>query len=155
MTTPMYRKIADQLRRQIKSGEFEAGTQLPTEQDLQKMYGASSNTIRDAIKQLTTLGLVETKPGQGTFVTLKTDPFVTTLTGNPTEGRGGGEGASYEGPCGRRATWSARERQNRRHRRPRRAVSARPRPSRRAQLARRPAPGRRTRRQRRRRDGTA
>jgi len=111
MTTPMYRRIADQLRRQIKSGEFEAGTQLPAEQDLQKMYGASCNTIRDAIKQLTTLGLVETRPGQGTFVTPKIDPFVTTLTGNPTEGRGGGEGASYEGPCGLRATWSAPERQ--------------------------------------------
>ena len=95
MTTPMYREIADQLRQQIEAGEFEAGTQLPTEQDLQKMHGASRNTIRDAIKQLTTLGLVETRPGQGTFVAPKIDPFVTTLTGNPTEGRGGGEGASY------------------------------------------------------------
>jgi GntR family transcriptional regulator len=95
MTTPMYRDIADQLRQQIDSGEFEAGTQLPTEQDLQKLYSASRNTIRDAIKQLTTLGLVETRPGQGTFVAPKIDPFVTTLTGDPSEGRGGGEGASY------------------------------------------------------------
>jgi len=68
MTTPMYREIADELRQQIESGEFEAGGQLPTEQDLQKLYSASRNTIRDAIKQLTTLGLVETRPGQGTFV---------------------------------------------------------------------------------------
>lgn len=95
MTTPMYREIADELRQQIESGEFEAGEQLPTEQDLQKLYGASRNTIRDAIKQLTTLGLVETRPGQGTFVVPKIDPFVTTLTGEPSEGRGGGEGASY------------------------------------------------------------
>jgi GntR family transcriptional regulator len=95
MTTPMYRDIADQLRQQIEAGEFEAGGQLPTEQDLQKLYNASRNTIRDAIKQLTTLGLVETRPGQGTFVAPKIDPFVTTLTGDPSEGRGGGEGASY------------------------------------------------------------
>jgi GntR family transcriptional regulator len=95
MTTPMYREIADQLREQIEAGEFEAGNQLPTEQDLQKLYNASRNTIRDAIKQLTTLGLVETRPGQGTFVARKIDPFVTTLTGDPSEGRGGGEGASY------------------------------------------------------------
>jgi GntR family transcriptional regulator len=95
MTTPMYREIADQLRQQIEAGEFEAGNQLPTEQDLQKLYNASRNTIRDAIKQLTTLGLVETRPGQGTFVAPKIDPFVTTLTGDPSEGRGGGEGASY------------------------------------------------------------
>jgi GntR family transcriptional regulator len=95
VTTPMYREIADQLRSQIESGDFRAGKQLPTEQDLQKLYGASRNTIRDAIKQLITLGLVETRPGQGTFVVPAVDPFVTTLTGDPTEGRGGGEGASY------------------------------------------------------------
>jgi GntR family transcriptional regulator len=99
MTTPMYRDIADQLRLRIESGEFGSEDteddkgQLPTEQDLQKHYGVSRNTIRDAIKQLITLGLVETKPGQGTFVVAKIDPFVTTLTGSPEEG--GGEGASY------------------------------------------------------------
>jgi GntR family transcriptional regulator len=95
MTTPMYRDIADQLRLQIASGEFKAGEQIPTEGDLQKLYGASRNTIRDAIKQLTILGLVETRPGQGTFVAPEIDPFVTILTGDPGEGRGGGEGTSY------------------------------------------------------------
>ena len=94
MTTPMYQEIADQLRRRIESGEFESG-QLPTEQELQLQYSASRNTIRDAIKQLTTLGLVETRPGQGTFVVPPIDPFVTTLTGNPGTARGGDEGASY------------------------------------------------------------
>jgi GntR family transcriptional regulator len=89
----MYRLIADRLRDQIESGDIEGGKQLPTEQDLQQRYGASRNTIRDAIKQLITLGLVETRPGQGTFVLRKPDPFVTTLTGRPDSG--GGEGASY------------------------------------------------------------
>src|SRR5690348_4896766 len=36
---------------------------------------------------LTTLGLVETRPGQGTFVTEKIHPFVTTLTGDPVSTR--------------------------------------------------------------------
>ena len=95
MTTPMYQDIADQLRERIESEEFESG-QLPTEQDLQSEYSASRNTIREAIKQLTTLGLVETKPGQGTFVVPPIDPFVTTLTtNNPDTARGGDEGASY------------------------------------------------------------
>lgn len=89
MTTPMYREIADELRLRIESGEFGSEDpeddkgQLPTEQDLQKHYGASRNTIRDAIKQLITLGLVETRPGQGTFVIPPVDPFVTTLSGDP------------------------------------------------------------------------
>jgi DNA-binding GntR family transcriptional regulator len=32
--TPLYRKIADQLRRMIESGELRAGTQVPTEDQL-------------------------------------------------------------------------------------------------------------------------
>ena len=83
MTTPMYRDIAEQLRQQIETGKFKSGAQMPTEQDLQVQYSASRNTIREAIKQLTTLGLVETRPGQGTFVVPKVPPFVTALTGPP------------------------------------------------------------------------
>ena len=44
--------------------------------------------MRDAIKRLTNLGLVETKPGQGTFVVQKINPFVTTLTGDARTGQG-------------------------------------------------------------------
>ena len=45
--------------------------------------------MRDAIKLLTTLGLVETKPGQGTFVVRKINPHVTILTTDPKTGPGG------------------------------------------------------------------
>jgi GntR family transcriptional regulator len=55
------------------------GSQLPTELELCAAYGASRNTIRDAVKLLTGLNLVETRPGQGTFVVRKVDPFVTIL----------------------------------------------------------------------------
>ena len=94
MANPMYRQIAEDLRAQIASGDLAAGSQLPTELLLRERYRASRNTVRDAIKWLTTLGLVETKAGQGTFVVEKIDPFVTTLTGSVT-GFGGGEGDLY------------------------------------------------------------
>jgi hypothetical protein len=42
-------------------------------------YRASRNTVRDAIKWLTTRALVETRPGQGAFITETIQP-VTTLT---------------------------------------------------------------------------
>jgi len=95
MADPMYRQIADDLLRQIEDGTLAPGSQLPTELELREQYQASRNTIRDAIKRLTSLGLVETKPGRGTYVTLRIEPFVTTLTGDPTSGAGGDEGASY------------------------------------------------------------
>ena len=83
MGSPMYRQIAEDLREQIESGTIRPGQQLRTELELRDHYGASRNTVRDAIKWLITLGLVETKPGQGTFVVHKIDPFVTTLTADP------------------------------------------------------------------------
>jgi len=83
MANPMYRQIAEDLRAQIEGGDFEPGQQLRTEIELREHYGASRNTVRDAIKLLTTLGLVETKPGQGTFVVRKMEPYITTLTGSP------------------------------------------------------------------------
>ena len=76
MAEPMYRHIAEDLRTKIESGELEHGVQLATEAEpFMKQYAASRNTVRDAIKWLTTLGIVETRPGQGTFVVEKINPF--------------------------------------------------------------------------------
>jgi GntR family transcriptional regulator len=95
MANPMYRQIAEDLRGQIESGELQPGQQLETELELRDRFRASRNTVRDAIRWLTALGLVESRPGQGTFVLDKIDPFVTTLTGDPTGPGGGTEGAAY------------------------------------------------------------
>jgi GntR family transcriptional regulator len=80
MADPLYRQIADDLRRRIESGELEPGSQLPTELDLREQYdNASRNTVRDAIRWLTTRGLVVTQPGRGTFVVEKITPFIVPL----------------------------------------------------------------------------
>jgi GntR family transcriptional regulator len=92
MAEPLYRQIAQDLRRKIESGELEPGARLPNEVAFREEYGASRNTIRDAIKWLTNRGLVETKPGQGTFVVRRIKPIVTTLSEDPETGMAGGEG---------------------------------------------------------------
>jgi GntR family transcriptional regulator len=89
---PIYRQIADDLREKIESGKLARGSQLPTELVLRDQYDASRNTVRDAVKWLISLGLVETRPGQGTFVVEKFDPFITTL--DSVSGVGG-EGDAY------------------------------------------------------------
>jgi len=91
MANPMYRQIAEDLREQIESGQLKPGQKLLTELELREKYGASRNTVRDAIKWLMNLGLVETRAGQGTFVVKKIAPYVTTLSGDP----GTGEGVTY------------------------------------------------------------
>ena len=75
-----YRKIAQDLLEQIRSGAVRPGDQLPSELELGDKYSASRNTIRDAVKWLTLRGLVEAKPGQGTFAAQRVQPFVTTLS---------------------------------------------------------------------------
>jgi len=87
----MYRQIAEDLRLKIESGELGHGTQLPTELELREQFDASRNTVRDAIKLLITRGLVETRPGQGTFVVGKIDPYVTILTGEADASAGDGD----------------------------------------------------------------
>jgi GntR family transcriptional regulator len=95
MANPMYRQIAEDLREQIESGGLEPGQQLRTELELREHYQASRNTVRDAIKWLITLGLVETRPGQGTFVVRKIEPYVTILTRDPETGPGGDIATQY------------------------------------------------------------
>jgi len=68
MPDPMHRRITEDLRQKIESGELSHGTQLPTELELMEHYCASRATIRDAIRLLITRGLVETHPGRGRFV---------------------------------------------------------------------------------------
>ena len=95
MAGPLYRQIADELRRKIDSGELKPGSQLPTEDELMELHHASRNTVRGAIRQLTTRGLVTTLHGKGTFVAERVNPLVSTLTTDPKTGRGGGEGIVY------------------------------------------------------------
>jgi GntR family transcriptional regulator len=92
---PLYRQIADQLRRMIESGDLKAGTQVPTEDQLMEKYQASRNTVRGALKELATRNLVHTRHGKGTFVSEPVRPIIITLTGDPETGRGGGEGRFY------------------------------------------------------------
>jgi len=66
--TPLYRQIADELRRAIYQGELKPGSQLPSERELIERYGVSRNTIRLALGILANEGLVHSGRGQGAFV---------------------------------------------------------------------------------------
>jgi GntR family transcriptional regulator len=94
MPEPLYKQIALELQQKIQSGELAPGEQLPNETEFREQFGASRNTIRDAVKWLTSRGLVETKPGKGTFVSARIEPIVTTLSDDPDTGKAGGEGAA-------------------------------------------------------------
>jgi GntR family transcriptional regulator len=91
---PMYQQIAEDLRAQIAAGTLAPGTRLPTELELSDRHAASRNTVRDAIKRLMSQGLVESRPGLGTFVTRTIEPFVTVLSPRPATGIASADEAS-------------------------------------------------------------
>ena len=60
--------VAEQLKKKIISGEYASGDKLPVEAELCQSFGVSRITVREAMKKLSTMGLVEIKQGKGTFV---------------------------------------------------------------------------------------
>ncbi|MDF9815212.1 GntR family transcriptional regulator [Streptomyces sp. SPB162] len=64
----MYRQLADRLADSIAAGDFPPGTVLPSETQLMERYKVSRPTVRAAVAELRTMGLVESQHGKGTFV---------------------------------------------------------------------------------------
>lgn len=65
--TPLYLQLADLLREQITSGEFQPGDRLPSETKLVNQYGIARLTVREALQQLVNEGLIEKRHGKGSF----------------------------------------------------------------------------------------
>lgn len=65
------KQIADDIEQQIKNNVFTVGQKLPTEPELVKQYGASRNTVREAVQSLIHAGILESKQGSGTYVIAK------------------------------------------------------------------------------------
>ena len=63
-------RIADELTEMIAQGEFRPGDKLPNEPELSRRMQVSRTTLREALRILTTRGLVEVRRGIGTFVTV-------------------------------------------------------------------------------------
>ena len=61
-------EVFERLRSRILSGVFEPGEQLPGERELAEALGVNRASVREALKRLEFLELVEVVHGQGTFV---------------------------------------------------------------------------------------
>jgi GntR family transcriptional repressor for pyruvate dehydrogenase complex len=73
-------EIANRIRLLILDGTFKPGEPLPSERHLARSFGVSRGSVRDAFRMLETIGLLETRHGQGTFPQeLSVDNLVTPL----------------------------------------------------------------------------
>ncbi|HPZ85930.1 MAG: FadR/GntR family transcriptional regulator [Bacillota bacterium] len=64
----LLRKIVDQVKQNIASGNLKKGDKLPSERQMSEMFGLSRATIREAIKALNTLGIIECSHGSGNYI---------------------------------------------------------------------------------------
>ncbi|MBN2626439.1 MAG: FadR family transcriptional regulator, partial [Spirochaetales bacterium] len=63
-------KVCSAIKDAILSGEFRGGDLLPSEPNLEKQFGVSRAVVRDAVRMLKALGLVDVRHGKGMYVSL-------------------------------------------------------------------------------------
>ena len=67
-STRIYEEIVRQVKQMIAEGRLKSGDQLPPERDLAEKFVVSRTSVREALRALESLGLVEIRPGEGTFI---------------------------------------------------------------------------------------
>lgn len=64
----MYQNVILQVKQMIYDGKLKKGDKLPAERNLASLLGVSRNTIREAFSALELLGIIESKHGEGSFI---------------------------------------------------------------------------------------
>lgn len=65
---PVYEEIREYIREMIRKGELREGDKLPAERKLSQKFLVSRNSVREAIRALAEMGIVESRHGDGTYV---------------------------------------------------------------------------------------
>src|SRR5258708_22632354 len=67
-STRIYQEIVRQVKAMIAEGRLKSGDQLPPERDLAEKVVVSRTSVREALRALESLGLLEIRPGWRTVV---------------------------------------------------------------------------------------
>jgi GntR family transcriptional repressor for pyruvate dehydrogenase complex len=67
-STRIYEEIVRQIKAMIAEGRLKSGDQLPPERDLAEKFLVSRTSVREALRALESVGLIDIRPGEGTFV---------------------------------------------------------------------------------------
>lgn len=67
-TNTLVDDVVDQIRQKILAGEMQPGDFLPTRRQLASLYGVGLSTVHEAIQALSAVGMLESRPGKGTWV---------------------------------------------------------------------------------------
>ncbi|MGY4098813.1 FadR/GntR family transcriptional regulator [Nocardia sp. R16R-3T] len=78
-----HEQVLDQIQQKIFDGTLRAGEKLPSERELVMMLGVSRTSVREALRALEVMGIIESRTGSGqsagSIVTDKSTPALTNL----------------------------------------------------------------------------
>ena len=74
---PAYRQLYDQVQQAVSLGHLKPGDQLPPVREVVRQITLNPNTVHRAYRDLETAGIVEGRPGRGTFVVEVPTPSTT------------------------------------------------------------------------------
>jgi GntR family transcriptional repressor for pyruvate dehydrogenase complex len=64
----VYQHVIEQIQNMVMTGVLKKGDKLPSERDLVEQLGVSRASIREAIRALEMIGLIESRQGEGNFI---------------------------------------------------------------------------------------
>ncbi|MFQ5882447.1 MAG: FadR/GntR family transcriptional regulator [Candidatus Methylomirabilales bacterium] len=74
--TRIYEDIVAQVKELITVGKLKPGDQLPAERELSDMFQVSRASVREAIRALESVGLIEIRQGEGTYITTSAETLL-------------------------------------------------------------------------------
>lgn len=66
--TRVYEKVIEQIKEMIITGTFKKGDKLPSEREMAESLQVSRTSIREALRELEIMGLIESRQGEGNFI---------------------------------------------------------------------------------------
>ena len=79
--TSLSEEISTQIMKLVSSGDLKPGQKLPSERELCTRFGVGRSSLREALRCLTIVGVLETRVGEGTFLALNGEKFIGTVLG--------------------------------------------------------------------------
>lgn len=67
-TPKVYDQVIEQIKNKIKSGEIKKGDKLPSEREMAESLNVSRTSVREALRALEVIGLVESRQGAGNYI---------------------------------------------------------------------------------------
>ena len=64
-----YSKVLNFVKENISNGKFKVGEKLPTERELSEKLELSRNSVREALRTLDNMGMIECRQGSGNYLT--------------------------------------------------------------------------------------